>query len=231
MIQKDKKPRSPGMPQKQLDYQASLFSASQTDCHEIENSVKRSLQKRKEIISLLETLEEAWKTAVSKELQTLKQCEDNDKVSQIAFQPAPQKTSKTLSETLSETLENAQNKKREALKLESQIFHSFESLTKLKFKEQISLAEKILSSLPAKDIDQMLEITSKTQLFFEKENKINKMFLQSTEALSSKTELFLLEIDRVLAMRCEDQVLESLLEKDLKLLRNFLKATKELFNE
>jgi hypothetical protein len=226
MIQKDKKPHSPVMPQKQRDYQASLFSASQTDCHEIENSVKRSLQKRKEIISLLETLEEAWKTAVSQELQTLKQFEDNDKVSQIIFQPASQKTSKTLSETL----ENAQNKKREALKLESQIFHSFESLTKLKFKEQISLAEKILSSLPAKDIDQMLEITSETQLFFEKENKINKMFLQSTEDLSSKTELFLLEIDRVLAMRCEDQVLESLLEKDLKLLRNFLKATKKLFN-
>lgn len=179
-----------------------------SDCQQIEASVTRSLQKRKEVVALLTTLEEAWKAAVSPELS---------KPENITSRDSPQ-------------LQEAQTKKIETTKLKRVIFLSFESLTKLKHEDQVNLGQEILRSLPAKKLGDMILITDKTQLFFEQENAINKEFLKEVEKVSSNTDLFIKKIQRVIELKCQDPILDSLLTKDLRILNSFLKATKKLFN-
>jgi hypothetical protein len=183
----------------------------QEDCQEIETSVARSLKKRKEAVALLKTIEEAWQTGVCQELWTQSEV-----------------TKKSHSDPIS--LIEAQNKRKEVDTLQKKIFLSFKPLTSTKHEQQLSLGEEILDSLPTSDLEKMVSITEKTQRFFSNESRINKLFLKGIEEISSRTKTYLEEIKRVENLRCQDAALEAILNKDLKTLKGFLKATQKLFN-
>jgi hypothetical protein len=182
-----------------------------SDCQEIATAINRSLTKRKEVINLLLTLEEAWKTAI-----------ETDSV------PGKTKPPTTRPELL--IIAEAEHKRLEAEKIRTSIFQSFESLTKNKNEGQIKLGEDILQALPAKSVEEMMGITEMTQIFLEKEGTINKQFLRDLEQVSKKTDCLLSDVEKALDLPCQDTTLSSIVNKELKILKNFLRGTKKLLN-
>jgi hypothetical protein len=190
-----------------LELEPILGNIKETDCLEIETSVKRSLHKRRDVTVLLKTLEQAWKNAVSEELSK----EENIK-------------------TESHILQEAQTKKSNISNLEKKIFLSFGPLTSLDHRHQLELGQNIINSLPPKNTEEMIQIAEQTQTFFKNENKLNIVFLREVENICSKTDVFLTKISKIKEMPCQDKKLDNLLTKDLNILSSFLKATKKLFN-
>jgi predicted nucleotidyltransferase len=184
---------------------------SKEDCEQIQSAVKRALDKRKDVIDLLATLEGAWTTAVRQELTDY--------------------NSQPIHSDLPESLQEAEDKKREIKSIENGIFSCFESLTKEKHQSQILLGQKILDSLPTESVENMIEVTNNTKTFFENEARIHKVFLSRMENLNQKTDFYLEEINRVSSKKCNNDRLEELLATDLKLLKSFLIATKKLLNQ
>lgn len=185
---------------------------AEADCLEIKTSITRAILRRKDVIDLLKTLEEAWKMAITPNFDL----------------ESPEAASIKVPETANNTVEEAQEKRKEVGKLENQIFLSFEELTSSKHEEQLKLGQTILNSLPAKSLEEMLTLTEKTQHFFENEDLINKEFLRKIHQVSKKTNLYLVEIEKISTMTCTNTKLEKLLAKNLKLLKDFLLATKNL---
>ena len=194
-----------------------MVNLASNDCEEIKISIERSLKKRREVVTLLTTLEEAWRTAVDPYLALNKVEPENDA-----------QHLEILSPDNKEILRVAKLKKQKTREIQQKIFLSFQMLTDNKHEEQITLGEEILRALPGTCLDEMISITEKTEIYFRTESSINKEFLENIKATCSKTEGFLKELKSIKEITCRDQRIENLFSQDIKLLEDFLIATKSL---
>jgi hypothetical protein len=176
-------------------------------------TIQRCLKTRRTTAKALLKLDQAWK-ACSQTLPSL-----NRKPLWVSITEEPLKTTMQQTETKIRNLEILQQK----------AFLMFQDLCHQKYENQIQHGEQILKSLKIKhDTKTYATALQNTAVFLTEETKINRENIKNVKHIYKKSEALLKNIEKTSLLPCNDHKTEKILQKKIKVLKNFLINTGKL---